>query len=1211
MCILSSRSDHENFGNDFINEFFAETMDRYGPRIDGLWIDENQINGDQDSVVDYKRLMETIKSRNPDIVTMQNGGQMYTVDLGGPETVNDWNFARWQCMYNYANPGNGPGAEDMLRTTVLNAAGNYDGGGIHWSIDGVADGGLVETGRIFQLGQYLAPIRASICGTKPSASFPPPFTGEQLRYSNVNQYVATEALDDSKVYIHVLKPPAGTLLSLPNPVDGKIFSSARLLASGNPVGLLQDPYDGVRLRLQGSDTWDPLNTVIELTVASKGGAGHVNDASGSVTYTGSSWIYQENRGNGEFGNDVHFAATNGDSFTFTFSGTDVQYIATRGADRGQVEIYIDDVLETTVDLSTGTPGSRQVAFSKSGLARGTHTLKGIKRGGSLMEVDCFKVTDLLNDSDPAMNGAYLITTDYGTGAAGYAGPSNWWQPGYSGANWITPAVNYYPNNEPLNDPSNNEPVSDYFEFTFTGTGVQIPLSSAHSWAYFYMKVDGVFHSNVQVQQGQVSMFSVSGLPPGTHTVRGITWKATTDPSQPGVNGFKVTRPDIWTAASNRGFGELGDDVHYTDLNPGRFSWNFDGSGVEVITTRDSDARMAWFGVSGPGTSIYARLQNYSSQRQVGTTVFSLPNLPPGTHNLSVTHGANMSGLNFSFARLAIDGVRVYKGQSLAGPSLQWGASGAGGSGTWDVDTTANWFDGSTAVKWPAAGGNRDVASFGGTAGTVSLSGTIAANRLRFSTTGYTLQSGTLNLNGSSPAISTATGVTASIASAVTGSAGLVKNGAGTLALTGSSQYTGSTTLNEGTLVVTTDATGSGSYSVANAATLNVRRTAADGSLVIAELSAESGASLTLDVQSFGLSAASAIMEATGTLAPAGTVTLNIAGEVLSIGRKPLLKYATLGGNGIGAFVLGSLPDGVVATLVHNLSNKTIDLNVLSVPDWVVDATELRYLFDSSHMWTAVTTDASGNNRVMVSGGGTNHWNGGGMAPGSSASTIIADNNAAYALSNASGMPADNYQLSIYASRNEQNWPYSHGEMTILSYDGIRLAVDGGGNFSAQVNGSTIGSFYEQSGVAGLMIRKINGVISFWRAPANTADWTQVGATSTAAAGSDFSGLHLFVQPGGGFYYWGYVDDFKVERLVPRALLWNNAAGTDGVEHHGQQLDGRCLVELRPARRHLQRRRHGCRDLGGNHHRPRHALRYRRLHHHRRRIIARRFHHGGQ
>ncbi|MCB1134352.1 MAG: hypothetical protein KDN05_24765, partial [Verrucomicrobiae bacterium] len=323
------------------------------------------------------------------------------------------------------------------------------------------DGGLSETTRLFKCWEYLSPVSDSVFATKPSASYPPRYTGEQLRYASVDQYVATEAMDDSKVYIHVLKPPAGTMLALPNPVDGKIFSSARLLANGNPVGLLQDPYDGVRLRLQGADTWDPLNTVIELTVASKGGAGHVNDTSGSVAYTGSSWLYQENRGNGEFANDAHLATADDDSFTFTFNGTDVQYIATRGADRGQVEIYIDDVLEITVDLSTGTPGSRQVVFSKSGLTRGTHTLKGIKRSGAFMEVDCFKVTDLVNDSDAEMNGAYQETMAGSVSA--YGGPWGYWQPGYNGVGTITPAVNQYAGLEPLNDPLNNEPDSDWFE----------------------------------------------------------------------------------------------------------------------------------------------------------------------------------------------------------------------------------------------------------------------------------------------------------------------------------------------------------------------------------------------------------------------------------------------------------------------------------------------------------------------------------------------------------------------------------------------------------------------------------------------------------------------------------------------------------------------------------------------------------------------------
>ncbi|MEI7903041.1 MAG: alpha-L-fucosidase, partial [bacterium] len=100
--------------NDFINEMYAETIDRYGSRIDGLWMDENQIQSNQDSLVDYTRLMATIKSRNPDLVTMQNGWQHYTVDTGGNETVGAWNFGQPQAMYNLVT-GQGITPQDMLR----------------------------------------------------------------------------------------------------------------------------------------------------------------------------------------------------------------------------------------------------------------------------------------------------------------------------------------------------------------------------------------------------------------------------------------------------------------------------------------------------------------------------------------------------------------------------------------------------------------------------------------------------------------------------------------------------------------------------------------------------------------------------------------------------------------------------------------------------------------------------------------------------------------------------------------------------------------------------------------------------------------------------------------------------------------------------------------------------------------------------------------
>jgi autotransporter-associated beta strand protein len=131
-------------------------------------------------------------------------------------------------------------------------------------------------------------------------------------------------------------------------------------------------------------------------------------------------------------------------------------------------------------------------------------------------------------------------------------------------------------------------------------------------------------------------------------------------------------------------------------------------------------------------------------------------------------------------------------------------SGAqGGAGTWNVNTTANWWNGTADQVWPVLGGTNDDAIFANTAGTVTLAaGGVTANDLTFSSTGYLIESNTLTLNGTTPTITTDPGVSATISSIVAGSAGLVKNGSGTLTLSGAQNtYSGDTTVNAGTLVL--------------------------------------------------------------------------------------------------------------------------------------------------------------------------------------------------------------------------------------------------------------------------------------------------------------------------------------------------------------------------------------------------------------------------
>ena len=119
-------------------------------------------------------------------------------------------------------------------------------------------------------------------------------------------------------------------------------------------------------------------------------------------------------------------------------------------------------------------------------------------------------------------------------------------------------------------------------------------------------------------------------------------------------------------------------------------------------------------------SMGARYNNYSPTRQTGTSVFNRPNLAPGSYSVSVSHAANTSGINFSFARLAIDAIRVYKAESLSAAPLFWGATGNGGSGTWDIGATANWNDGGQATAWHDFGGTDYRSVFGGSAGSVNL-----------------------------------------------------------------------------------------------------------------------------------------------------------------------------------------------------------------------------------------------------------------------------------------------------------------------------------------------------------------------------------------------------------------------------------------------------------------------------------------------------------
>ena len=123
-----------------------------------------------------------------------------------------------------------------------------------------------------------------------------------------------------------------------------------------------------------------------------GGSTEVNDSSSAITYSGT-WNYSSGRGFGDYNNDVHYTNTNGASASYTFTGKSIAFITEKYSDEGNVAVYIDGTLVTTVSASNSTRQAQQTLYTKTWTTSGSHTIKVVKTSGTNMLVDAFKVSN--------------------------------------------------------------------------------------------------------------------------------------------------------------------------------------------------------------------------------------------------------------------------------------------------------------------------------------------------------------------------------------------------------------------------------------------------------------------------------------------------------------------------------------------------------------------------------------------------------------------------------------------------------------------------------------------------------------------------------------------------------------------------------------------------------------------------------------------------
>ena len=134
------------------------------------------------------------------------------------------------------------------------------------------------------------------------------------------------------------------------------------------------------------------------------------------------------------------------------------------------------------------------------------------------------------------------------------------------------------------------------------------------------------------------------------------------------------------------------------------------------------------------------------------------------------------------------------GLAVKADSLSWdpslsGGTTLGGTGTWDLTSTANWWNGASDVTWKdnsASGTNSAI--FATSGGTVTLNTSLSASNLQFTATGYTLSgTGTITNGAGGIDASTLTSGTTTIGNglALTSAQRLFQTGVGsTLAING-------------------------------------------------------------------------------------------------------------------------------------------------------------------------------------------------------------------------------------------------------------------------------------------------------------------------------------------------------------------------------------------------------------------------------------------
>jgi hypothetical protein len=317
---------------------------------------------------------------------------------------------------------------------------------------------------------------------------------------------------------------------------------------------------------------------IQVLATAAPGVGRYDDVHTNWVYTGS---WTKFSGSGPYSNTLRYTTTVGDAASFTFTGTQFILTYTQAANRGNIDVYVDEIKVDTIHANG--PMQWQKLYISPVYANSAHVVKFMHNGGgTYMDVDAIEVR---------------ATAAPGVSATAYDDANVNWT--YTGA-W-TAHSGGGPGNNTMHYTAT---VGDSASFIFTGTQFILTYTQALNRGNIDMYVDGSKVGTINANGAMLwqKTYTSPVFPVGTHVVQfkhagggtyidvdAIQVLATAAPE---ANTYEDVDPNwsysgAWSAYT--GSGPHGDNFHYTATAGDSASFTFTGTQF-ILTYIQSPAR---------------------------------------------------------------------------------------------------------------------------------------------------------------------------------------------------------------------------------------------------------------------------------------------------------------------------------------------------------------------------------------------------------------------------------------------------------------------------------------------------------------------------------------------------------------------------------------------------------------------------------------------